>query len=605
MVGERSKTPGGRQMRRARLFGSTLTALICVLLTSVSALGQSASPPPKDKVTFVVGVTSDLKRANPFRGVVVNDAWVFGLMYDGLLRRGQTDYAPEGELADRWAVSDDGLTWTFHIRDGLTWSDGVPITAQDFVWTSNFVIHNDISAWSDGYRFTKSIVAEDDQTIVWTTTKPSVVPGLPGYNVILPEHVWSKFTTVKDLRTYRNFPDPVVSGPFILTQWDEGGDWVMDARPEYWQGPSHIDRIIFRRYNSNEAVVQALLRGSIDYTQVPTADLYDRVKDEPNIATSIDSAEGFYQMSFNVVDDPASTANPAVHDVRFRQAIEHAIDRTTLIDRVAHGYGTPGSTPIAPVYTYWHWEPPPDARRAYDPAEAKRLLDEAGYRDTDGDGVRELPGGGEPLTLRLYAENDDPDGVTAAQFIEGWLQDVGIRVKRQTLAEGRLFDLWYGFDWDLIVYAWGTDPDPDFLLSTFTANQCGYWSDTCYSNPTYDDMYKEQQTTLDRAERQAVVYEMQQTLYQDSPEIVLWYPNSFEAWRSERWTGFLHWPEPDGVVFVDNTYSARNVRPLFAGAGAVAEGGPSGYIWLIGTAVVVLALLGATTRRRRLDGYYA
>jgi peptide/nickel transport system substrate-binding protein len=593
-----------RQVRRARRFGSTAAAVICVLLTSATAQGQSASPSPDDKVVFVVGMTSDLKRANPFRGVVANDAWVSGLMYDGLLRLGQKDYAPQGELADRWVVSEDGLTWTFHIRDGMKWSDGVPITADDFVWTGNFIIENDISSWSDGYRFTESIEAEDDQTIVWTTTRPTLIPGLPGYNMILPKHVWSEFT-VQELKSYKNYPDPVVSGPFTLAQWDEGGDWIMDARPDYWQGPPHIDQIVFRKYNSDEAVVQALLRGSIDYTQIATADLFDRIKNEPNIATSIDSAEAFYHMSFNVVEDPASTANPAMRDIRFRQAIEHAIDRQTLIDRVVKGYGTPGSTPIAPVYTYWHWEPPPDERRGYDPVEANRLLDEAGYVDTNGDGTRELPGGGEPMSLRLYAENDDPDGLNAAQFIAGWLEDVGIQVKRSVLAEGRLFDLWYGFDWDMIVYSWGTDPDPDFLLSSFTSNQCGYWSDTCYDNPTYDDMYKQQQTTLDRGERQQVVHEMQQTLYRDTPEIVLWYPNSFEAWRSDRWTGFLHWPEPDGVVFVYNTYSARNVHPLFAGAGATAEGGPPGYAWLIGAGAMGLLLLAAASRRRRLDGYYA
>jgi peptide/nickel transport system substrate-binding protein len=581
-----------------------VVAALVLVYASGSAFAQS-SPSSSDKpVVFVVGVTSDLKRANPLRGITTYDAWTTGLMYDGLLRLGQKDYSPQGELADRWVVSDDGLTWTFHLRDGLTWSDGVPITADDFVWTSNFIIDNDISSYSDGYRFTKSITAADAQTIVWTTTKPTLIPGLPGYNLILPKHIWSAFS-VKELKNYKNFPDPVTSGPFSLSEWVQGEDWIMDAVPGYWQGPSYIDRMIFRVYNSNEAVVQALLKGAIDYTQVPTADLFNRVNEQENIATSVDSAEAFYQLSFNIVDDPGSTANPAVKDVRFRQAIEHAIDRTALIDKVAHGYATPGSTPIAPVYKYWHWEPPPDVKRSFDLDEANRLLDEAGYLDTDHDGVRELPGGGKPVTLRLYAETDDPDGIDAAQFIGGWLQDIGIKVKQTVLAEGRLFDLWYGFDWDMLVYSWGTDPDPDFLLSTFTTNQCGYWSDTCYSNPTYDDLYQQQQTTLDRSQRQQVVDEMQQTLYQDTPEIVLWYPNSFEAWRSDRWTGFLHWPEPDGVAFVDNIYSARNVRPLFAGAGATVEGGPPGYLWLTGTAAVALLLLAAASRRRRMDGYYA
>ena len=106
------------------------------------------------------------------------------------------------------------------------------------------------------------------------------------------------------------------------------------------------------------------------------------------------------------------------------------------------------------------------------------------------------------------------------------------------MTDAKLYDNWYGFDWDMILYSWGTNPDPDFLLSTFTSGQCGYWSDTCYDNPEYDDLYREQQTTIDPEQRREVVIQMQQMLYEDSPEIVLWYPNGFEAWRSRPMDGF-------------------------------------------------------------------
>ncbi len=239
-------------------------------------------------------------------------------------------------------------------------------------------------------------------------------------------------------------------------------------------------------------------------------------------------------------------------DTTVRQAVEHAIDRSTLIDRVVNGYATPGSTNIAPVYKFWHWEPPEDVRRGFDPAEANRMLDEAGYADTDDDGIRENPNGGEPLEFRLFLSTTDPDGIKAAPFIVNWLKDIGIKVTTQTLSDSKLFVEWYDFDWDMILYSWGTDPDPDFLLSASTTDQCGYWSDTCWSNADYDRMYEEQQTALDPDERQQIVYDMQQLFYEDVPEIVLWYPNSFEAWRSDRWEGFVPWPEPDGVRFWDN-----------------------------------------------------
>jgi peptide/nickel transport system substrate-binding protein len=591
---------------------STLVLGAMLAFAPGAALAQSSpsAPASDEKVTFTVGVTGDLNSVNPFKAIDSTESFVIGLMYDQLLRRAQSDYTPEASMAEDWTVSDDGLTWTFHLRDGMTWSDGEPITAEDFAWTGNFVANNDISSWSDGYRFTESIEAVDELTIEWTTSKPTLVPGLPGYNLLLPEHIWGEFGDkfdLTELKSYRNFPDPVVSGPYTLAEWEQGQFWRLEARDDYWDGRPVIDEIVFRVYNSNESVVQALLKGAIDYTTIPTAALYDRISGTEDIEAARTSAEAFWQLSFNLADDPSSTANPAVLDATVRQAVEHAIDRSTLIERVVNGYATPGSTNIAPVYKFWHWEPPEDVRRGFDPTEANRLLDEADYLDTDDDGIRENPGGGEPLEFRLFLATTDPDGIKAAPFITNWLKDIGIKVTTQTMTDSKLFVEWYDFDWDMILYSWSTDPDPDFLLSASTTNQCGYWSDTCYSNAEYDRMYKEQQTALDPDERQQIVYDMQEIFYEDVPEIVLWYPNSFEAWRSDRWEGFVPWPEPDGVRFWGNQYSVMQVAPIGSGGtpASSTEGGPSTVLW-IGAGVLVVAVIGAVVarRRRRDDAFH-
>ena len=601
--------PRPRGRLRPRLATASVVAALVALIAQPAG-AQEASPSPEEAttpVTFTVGVIGDLNSVNPFKQIDSTESWISGLMYDGLLRYKQEAYEPEGELAKSWEVSDDGLTWTFHMREGIRWSDGVPITAQDFVWTADFILdHPDrASAWIDGYRFVDSITAPDDHTVVWRTTRPTVTPGLPGYNLILPEHVWGELGSADAVLTYKNFPDPVVSGAFKLVSWETGQSWEMRARPDYWQGAPHIDTMIFRVYNSNESLVQALIKGAIDYTTIPTAELYNSIKDRPGIGHAVDAAEGFYQLSFNLADDPSSTANPAVLDPRVRQAVEYAIDRQTVIDRVLRGYATPGSTPIAPVYPYWHWQPPEGVARTYDPERAKEILEGAGYRDTDGDGIREVPGTGEPLHLRLYNAVGDTDGIRSTPFLKGWLRDVGIDVSVRSMTDSQLYNLWYAFDWDLILYSWGTGPDPDFLLSTFRANQCGYWSDTCYHNPEYDKLYKDQQTTVDPAERKKIVDQMQQMLYRDVPEIVLWYPNTFEAWRADRWTGFVPWPEPDGVRFWGNSYSARTVQPSGTGGTLRAEGGPAGWMWAVALSIVTAALLAASARRRRMDTYYA
>ena len=586
---------------------------IGVLICSVMSIGvgvagaQSASPDAEETVTFTVGVTGDLNSANPFRQIDTTESFLTTLMYDGILRLGQEDYATEPELLESWETSEDGLTWTFVLRDDITWSDGEPITADDFVWTAEFIMDNDISSWSDGYRFTKNIEAVDERTIVWTTTRTTLVPGLPGYSLILPEHIWGTMTP-KEIRNFRNFPDTVASGPFHLVEWEPGEFWRLEARDDYYQGQPQIDEIVFRVYNSPESVVQALIKGEIDHTVVPSAGLFERLQaeDPDEIGTAVTSAEAFHQLSFNVVDDPSSTAHPAVLDAVVREAVSWALDKQTMVDRVMRGYAVPGTTPIVPLYDFWHWEPPAEEAVGFDPAEANRMLDEAGYLDTDDDGVREMPGGGESLDWRLFLATTDSDGIKAAPFVQGWLRDIGIETSIRSMTDSKLYDQWYGFDWDLIVYSWGVGPDPDFILSSFTSGQCGYWSDTCYSNPEYDRLYKEQQVTLDPDERQAIVVEMQQMLYRDLPEIVLWYPNSFEAWRADRWEGFLPWPEPDGVVFWGNPYSVLNARPIVdAPTSAEADSGLPAVIWIGGTALVVGAIAGVVLMRRRRDEHYA
>jgi peptide/nickel transport system substrate-binding protein len=598
-------------MRVPRSVSIVVVIGAAVAIVSNVAGAQSSSPAVDEPVTLTIGVTGDLNSANPLAQIDTTESFLTGLLYDFVLRLGQEDYALEPELLtevptlENGGISEDGMTWTLTLRDDIFWSDGEPITAHDFKWTADVIMENDISSYIDGYRFTESIEAVDDRTIVWKTTRPSLVPGFPGYSLILPSHVWGDMS-VKEIKQFRNFPGTVTSGPFDLVEWEPGEFWRLEAREDYYQGAPNVDEIVFRVYNSDEAVVQALIKGEIDATQVATPNLFETVKDAPDIGSAVTSAEAFHQMSFNIVDDPGSTAHPAVLDPVVREAVSWAIDKPTLVDRVLRGYGEPGTTPIVPLYDQWHWEPPDDVAIGFDPAEAERLLDEGGYVDTDGDGVREMPGGGDPLEWRLFLATTDPAAIKAAPFVQGWLSDIGIEVSTKTMTDSKLYDQWYGFDWDLIIYSWGVGPDPDFILSSFTSDQCGYWSDTCYANPAYDDLYKAQQTALDPAERETIVDEMQQMIYEDTPEIVLWYPNSFEAWRADRWEGFLRWPEPDGVVLWGNPYSVLNMRPITgASTSSTGDSGLPAAVWIGGALLVVIAIAGVVLVRRRRDEHYA
>jgi peptide/nickel transport system substrate-binding protein len=241
---------------------------------------------------------------------------------------------------------------------------------------------------------------------------------------------------------------------------------------------------------------------------------------------------------------------------------------------------------------------------SFDLAEANRVLDEAGYLDTDGDGVREMPDGSRPLEFRFIVRTENPDTIRAGEFIAEWFSQIGIATTTEAVNDARLTDIWYANDYDLYIWGWGVEPDPNFQLSTYTEAQCGTWSDTCWSNAEYDRLFSAQQNATNVEERTQLVLQLQQMLYDERPEIVLYYENTLQAYRNE-WTGFIEQPQPQGfLLFQYGTYSYRNIEPVVAGGSGTAsnEGGSGGVpvaVWIGAAAVVALIAGFAITRRRR------
>ena len=259
-----------------------------------------------------------------------------------------------------------------HLRDGITWSDGEPITAHDFVWTATSSWRTTSARGATATAFTESIEAVDDHTIVWKTTRPRLVPGLPGYSLILPEHVWGEMTEQGD-QGLQELPRHGHQRAFKLVEWEPGEFWRVEAREDYYGGAPAIDEIVFRVYNSDEAVVQALIKGEIDYTLVATPALYETREGQarhrdggrraPRPSTRCRSTSS---------DDPKSTAHPAVLDpvVRGGGRVGDRQGRPWSIASL-RGYGTPGTTPIVPLYDFWHWEPPAEEAIGFDPGRSE------------------------------------------------------------------------------------------------------------------------------------------------------------------------------------------------------------------------------------------
>jgi peptide/nickel transport system substrate-binding protein len=281
-----------------------------------------------------------------------------------------------------------------------------------------------------------------------------------------------------------------------------------------------------------------------------------------------------------------------------------------LVDRVLRGYGSSATGVIPSLYPNLHFAPGDGEAHTFDLAAANQLLDQAGYRDTNGDKIREMPNGGRPLRFRLFSRQESNESQQSVQFMQGWLRDIGVATDVKVVEANRLTELIGQGEFDMFEWGWVVEPDPNYQLSTFTCASRSYksgstinanLSDSFYCNPEYDKLYEQQAVTIDPAKRAQIVKDMQRMLYVDAPYVVTYYYDDLQAYRSDRFAGFSAQPDPGGVLlFQYGTYSYRNIqRPQAAGAGG-GDGGGSGLpLVLIGGAVAVVGAAGVLLAMRR------
>ncbi len=575
----------GSQTLRRLLRRSTALIVCLAVLGLTGAFGSSAGAagePVADSsasgtgTTFTVGILNNVDSFNPFLGVEAESYEMWALMYDYMITYSDKDMSPQPGLATSWDTSDNGLTWTFHIRTGVKWSDGKPLTAADIAYTYNRILQGgtEAASWGSYLASVKTVTAPDAKTVVLTLDKPNaVLPLLP--IPIIPQHIW-KNVSESQVKTYSNEPPNVVgSGPFRIIEGKASGSLYRFVRnPHYWGGVPNIDNLVFRVYQDEDTLVQALKKGEVDFAEGISALQEKALQGQPGITAQMGDSPGFDEVAFNTgsVDTktgkPIGDPNPAMLDPRFRFALTTAIDRSSLATHVYEGGATPAATIIPPAYTSYRWQPPPGAF-AFNQDKAKQLLDAAGYK-VGSDGKRTMPDGSPIGTLRLFARSESPTSIQTMKFMQEWLAALGIDSKITTLESGKLTNVILSGDYDMFQWGWYVEPDPDSMLSYFTCAQRGNWSDSWYCNPAYDRLYSQQHAALDQATREAEVKKMQKILYHDAPYLLTDYTQIGEAYRSDRWHGFVPQPNPGGVLLFQ--YGVRNYIGIQPGPAPSTDG---------------------------------
>ena len=579
------------------------TALACTLAWGITTVaGASSSPSPDaEKLVLRVGTLQDIDSLNPFAGVTVAAYEMFHLNYDML-----TGYAPDGsvrpEIADSWETSDDGLTWTFKIHPGMTWQDGEPVTANDVAFTYNYIIDNELTAYTSSTVNIEEAVAIDDATVEFRLKKPKATM-LRLWIPIVPEHIWSKIPGDK-AGTFNSEPPVIGSGPFQVIDVKKGSYIRFAANKDYWKGAPKVDEVILQIYTNQDTMAMDLKSGALDVAVDLPAAQFDALKNEPGITARPSLFRYFVELAMNVYDSDDSQANPVLRDLAFREAVSWAVDKQAIIDTALSGYGEVGQSIIGP-WTDGAWTPSEEETFGFDLEKSKQMLEAAGYTDSDGDGIREDKQG-KPIELRLWTRSESPEQQRAGKLIAGWFNTIGLDIILSVENDGAINDGIYAYkgdayapNFDMFIWGWGGTADPGYQLGSFISSQIEWWNDCCFSSAEYDELYELQDAEMDWPTREQQVQRMQQVFYETAPYVVLYYPQTLIAYNSAEWEGWVPYPGETGRVVLQNDNIDTYVQVQPKTATTESTGGSSSTLWIvIGVAVVAIVVIVVLLLRR-------
>jgi peptide/nickel transport system substrate-binding protein len=435
---------------------------------------------------------------------------VGGLLFDGLLRVHPQTAALTPGLALDWRVSDDGRTFTFHLRPGVTWHDGRPFSAADVTFT--LAVAGDPEGPSP-FRFAlagvSQAMAPDSMTVVVTFDEPGcdalyAVGRVP----ILPRHLLEGQGLAEAAFNQR----PVGTGPFLFAAWKADGSLVLNANQDYWAGRPHLDGWLYRLAPDMAGLQEDLRLGRAHLARLPDGLEVASLPEAFHVLSY--PADRWYFLALN-------NDHPALRDGAVRRALALALDRERLLAAALGGQGALMDTPW--LATHWAIAGASLTPLAYAPGQARQLLAEAGWRDTDGDGL--LDQDGRPLHVDISANLGNPARERIALLAQQYWHAMGVSAQVEALPWGTFVDDLFRHAFDVGVFDWPLEPGPDqtWLWAAGENGPGTGFNFVSYEDAQVDRLLKQGRTApaCDPARRAAAYRDLAVRLAADQPYIFL------------------------------------------------------------------------------------
>ncbi|MFT4122811.1 MAG: ABC transporter substrate-binding protein [Microbacteriaceae bacterium] len=488
---------------RLPLAAGTLAAALALALSGCSA-GTGVDVSSSGESILRAAIAGEPDQLDPQKTSSYFSFEVLENVFDTLVEPDE-NLEMQPALATSWDLSDDQLVWTFHLREGVTFQDGTPFTADDVVYSYDRIIDEELT---NSWRFSTvtAVTAVDDSTVTITVSAPtpnllSSIGGFKGMAIVEKANVDSG-----EIAT-----NPIGTGPFAFSSYTPGDSITLTANPDYWGGAPAIDEIDYTFVSEGSTAIASLKAGEIDWTDsIPVEQLEDLSSDD-TLTVGTTPSNDYWYLAMNENRAPYD-------DVRVRQAIAYAIDRDAIA-QVA-GYGTATVNELAiPTGSTWY--------TAYDTYstdldKAKSLLAEAGVGD---------------FTMDLLVSSDYPETVSAAQLIADELEPLGITVEIRTLDFASWLDEQNSGDFDMLMMGWLGNIDPDdFYYAQHHTD--GASNAQGYSNPEVDELLDAGRTETDVEARKQIYAQAATMIADDVSYIYLYNPSVIQAYSSTL-TGYV------------------------------------------------------------------
>ncbi len=511
----------------SRRFSVGLMGLLTVLLTACGpgapgdgGTGDDVPEAERYGGTAVVGLINDIPDMSPLTSTDHNASQIQTHVLFMPLVMYDERFQPVPYLARSWEISPDTTELTFHLRRDVLWHDGVPTTAHDLKFSYDlardpetgfanaaFWTHYGEAVAVDSFTFRIAMTPHADYLDPWRAF------------AAVPRHVLQGVPAA-ELRTHAfSTGRPLGNGPFRFVSRQPGQNWVFAANedhPAELGGRPYLDRIVYRVISEPTTLLTELLTGRIDYYIQPTPEQAARIDATPGVRLHTFDDRAFVILGWN-------GRRPMFSDPRVRRALTMAIDRQEIIDGIGYGFGSVANSTVPPIF--WQYDPDAGTDLGYDPEGARRLLEEAGWRDRNGDGILQNERG-EPFRFTTLTNHGNQERVDILAKVQSDLRRVGIQMEPQVLEWGTLLSRINDVerrDFDAVLIGWVTEfrIDDRDLLHCDERDQPYQWVGYC--NREVDQLLDVLPTIVDREAARPLWQRYQRLIGQDQPYTFLYF----------------------------------------------------------------------------------